>query len=305
MTSFESEDEGAGVYTKTTTQTASSPGSRDFSDRVNEEKTWRQVWQKATLSQLFGSITKVGILELINAFLYYFCRDMAVSNGLGTGAISIICGIMRFLTLACFLREGAGYVDPLLSLGTTLLGRLGPYYWPFVFVHFVAQILGACLASAFTMAFTPGNFKGFGLGATGPTEPGYTPGQGIGIETVLTALYYFVLFYLMVSEYEINMVELALRRKTSVNFATVAALFHTAFTWVTFSISGGNLNWFTNFWSRAISDTLDANWWVPFFGPLLGWIMGFCLFGFWYWMSEISFHTIHIHRSPLVKTKEG
>lgn len=294
-------------YTQTTTITATSgPGISSAFGKWNwfqEERKQRQSWKTGTASQIMASIIYLGMVEFIPAFIYYFGRNMAVMTNLGTGAIALICGLLRMVTFNVFLRDGGGHVDPGYSVGITILGKLNPFYWAFVFLYLTAQLLAACLAAGFTMGFTPGQVKTFGLGATGPTEPGFSAGAGIGLEIVLTAIYYYCLWKIVMSYYEINFVELANRRKEVASLAVNAGILHAAFTWISLKISGGNLNWFTNFWPRAISGTLDSNWWVALWGPVLGFIASLCMIGFDMWISDVAFHKIQINKPPLLKNK--
>ncbi|ETS79239.1 hypothetical protein PFICI_09092 [Pestalotiopsis fici W106-1] len=217
-------------------------------------------WMNSELKNHF--VASTGEFIGTSLFLFFAFAGTEVAN-LGSQAsdsnfdiarllyISICFGFSLMVNVWIFFRISGGLFNPAVTLAMMLVKAIPPVRAGCLFV---AQILGALLASVIVRFLFPGSFS-----VRTSLSDGVSLVQGVFIEAILTAELVFTIFMLAKEKHRATFIA-----PVGIGLALfIAELVGVAFT-------GGSLNPARSFGPCAVTGQYEAEHWIYWIGPILG-----------------------------------
>lgn len=201
--------------------------------------------------------------EFAGTFLLVFAGPGAVvinevsGGGVGTLGIGLSFGLAVMVAIYAVGHISGAHINPAVTVAFAVSRH---FPWRLVPAYIVAQLLGACTASAAHLAL-------FGdvanLGATGTSG---SPWQALGLEVILTL---FLMFVISAVATDVRAVGQAAAIAIG-GYVALAATFAGP-------IAGASMNPARSFGPALLSGAWNSHW-VYWFGPLLGAALGALLY---------------------------
>jgi len=236
---------------------------KDEEERTKSEKCQFPFIGIAELSD-HGSLLRSLIAEFIGTLLLVFvgCGSCLGDAAANTVRIALCFGI-TVATLAQTIGHVSGcHINPAVSLALIIGAKIGIVKG---FLYIVFQCLGAMTGAAILRAVVPSEIRGYAaLGATGLGE-NVTPGQGIVIEMIITAILVMVIFAAAADQLNTPTVKGSAPLAIGLSITT-CHLFAIPFT-------GSSMNPARSLGPAVVLGQY-INHWVYWVGPLLGGLIG-------------------------------
>jgi len=195
-------------------------------------------------------------------------------------SISIGAGFAFSIAVYAFSPIGAGHVTPAISLAYLFTSAITPLRW---ILYLAAQLVGAMVAVGFVKTLSEDHFES-AQGGRQITQPGYSTGSSLGIETLTTFI--LVLAALSFSDRR--------RSRGSAEFGPLALGFVVLCVHlIALPINGASMNPARSFATSA----LYHNWqdqWTYWLGPALGSVIAVLWYEFF--LRDKSAHYVHYYK---------
>lgn len=262
-----------------------------FSDRTAVEREEEAKLKNSTLGQLWFRGVTTFLAEFVSCFFFYLFLFVGGATGLNLLGASLLSAGLLLMICSVFVRENAGHLDPLVTLGLLITGKLGlPFY--FSIFHFLGQACGALLSTLITWGLTPGFDRSLGLGYE-TVRPGYTPGQGFAAQLLGCFATYSIFIWLVCSAGQRNYYEQTGESyKRNTLFSLAVSFSHLASALAFGNICGPNFGWYLHFFPGVISGTLDSsNWWIYLVAPPIAMSFTLLIYFFYRWIENMAYQT--------------
>ncbi len=201
--------------------------------------------------------------EFVGTFLLVFAGPGAVvinevsGGGVGSLGIGLSFGLAVMAAIYAVGHVSGAHINPAVTIAFALARH---FPWSLVPAYVLAQLLGACAASAVHLAL-------FGEVANlGATVPSGSPLQALGLELILTM---FLMFVVSSVATDVRAVGQAAAIAIG-GYVALAATFAGP-------VAGASMNPARSFGPALLSGTW-THWWVYWVGPIAGAVLGALLY---------------------------